>query len=628
EDPKLNVIIQKMLDTCEAEEASDNRFYQSYALINGILDRQERNAVVSPWRLVVPQQLRQRVFQLIHDSITGGRYVVLKTYAELKKRYWWKRMFSDTKRYIAGCPVCQVFKQPNAPIKGHMVNKDTPNRVFQRIAIDYIEKRQPTKRGNRYALVMIDQTSRYVVAAPSRKARAVDTIRLVEENLFAEWGIPRQIICDNGSHFKNKNFQNFCEEHGIQLIFTTPYHPQSNGMVENANKVIKEYIHKFQLINRNNWDENLKNACYARNTKVNETTGYTPFFLAKGWDPFVVADNVFPVIYPDDDDSPSVIAEKREKAVLHAQKMTQEAQKRRKNKYDSKRSPADYQVGDYVWMIDHTSQPGQPRLLGPYKIIKQTDEKTFILERRFRAKKSKTAKCVAEQLVPFVPPMFEDPFSRERFNDEIDKQLKQREEDLPPLQQLKFDSDYFKALLGERMQEIISLCPVENDDDRSEGPKNTSSLSSAHGNVDTTNQPQQQQPSKDHNKQPGCLYSGLSPFMYNAYPDATPIQIVSTDKFHGQKKDVNRTQHHQDHSTLDSVSTFEDPRDKADPSFIPRKVDEIPRDGPAARTRAKINQQQQQQQLIHPVNSVDKSVRSRGQFHKSSVNLFMNLPHL
>ena len=134
---------------------------------------------------------------------------------------------------------CQHHRPPYTLVPGFMVNKPAPERIFSRVALDYIERRPPTKAGNQFALVMIDQTSRYVIAAPTPTQRADDTIRLVEEYLLAEWGTPSEFVCDNGTHFRNKKFHKFCHDLGIKVIHTAAHHPQSNGMVENANNTIK-----------------------------------------------------------------------------------------------------------------------------------------------------------------------------------------------------------------------------------------------------------------------------------------------------------------------------------------------------------------------------------------------------
>ena len=619
QDGFIDKIVKKMLQETVPEEGTGNRFWKNYAYINRILYYQDSEAVTNPYRLVVPVSLQRQVFQLMHDSVTGGHFGVLKTYAEMKRRYWWPGMYSDTKRYIGGCIPCQQYRPPNAKVPGEMANKMAPDRVFERVAIDYIQKTAQTKSGNQYALVMVDQTSRYVIAAASKTARADDTIRLVQDHLFSEWGIPAEIVCDNGTHFTAKKFQKFCEDHGINLVFTTAFRPQSNGMVEQANKVLKDYIHKYCHLNKDDWDLHLRNACFARNTKVNETTGYTPYYLAKGWNPRVVADNLFPVIIPDDNDSPEELEAKRERAVLHAQKATELAQKRRKAKYDEQHPSPGYQVGDLVWRLDPTRKPGEPRLKGPYRIIKQTDTKTFEVERLFHGKEQLRTTCVAEQLVPYVPPMFDDPYAQQRLRDHIEEE-KEELQKLPP-QIINHDSDYFKAIIGETFIDISSIQRSQDEEEDSDGPEIASESEPGHPGANSSTRVCEQVVVQDQGVSGTQLgrenNSNSSPMP--PVPEAQPTMTTTATSRHVQqvnncekvvipisavptKPQVEQQRGGVD--TLSSISSHEDPRDARDSDYEPDEEEDefviILEEGPAMGTRSRTAQQQQQKSVVNP----------------------------
>ena len=55
------------------------------------------------------------------------------------------------------------------------------------------------------------------------------------KSIVCRFGIPNHIIADNGTQFKSKLFQEYCEDIGIQLCFASVAHPRSNGQVERAN---------------------------------------------------------------------------------------------------------------------------------------------------------------------------------------------------------------------------------------------------------------------------------------------------------------------------------------------------------------------------------------------------------
>lgn len=54
------------------------------------------------------------------------------------------------------------------------------------------------------------------------------------------------IQSDNGSHFSNKGVKEWAKQEGIKWAFHTPYYPQCNGMVEQANELLKRYLKPHQ----------------------------------------------------------------------------------------------------------------------------------------------------------------------------------------------------------------------------------------------------------------------------------------------------------------------------------------------------------------------------------------------
>ena len=69
-------------------------------------------------------------------------------------------------------------------------------------------------------------------------------LKFLKENIFSRFGVPKAIISDRDSHFCNKPFENLMAKYGVKRKVPTPYHPQTSGQVELANKEIKTILMK------------------------------------------------------------------------------------------------------------------------------------------------------------------------------------------------------------------------------------------------------------------------------------------------------------------------------------------------------------------------------------------------
>ena len=62
----------------------------------------------------------------------------------------------------------------------------------------------------------------------------------VLRSLFASYGLPEQLVSDNGPQFTAELFQEFCKQNGVKHIRCSPYHLASNGLAERFVRTFKE----------------------------------------------------------------------------------------------------------------------------------------------------------------------------------------------------------------------------------------------------------------------------------------------------------------------------------------------------------------------------------------------------
>ena len=120
---------------------------------------------------------------------------------------------------------------------------------------------------------------------PITSSTALTAVNFIKSIIF-RFGVPHNIITDNGTNFTAAEFQNFCEELGIKINYASVVHPQSNGQVEKANGLVCGGIKKRILAPleqaAGNWVEELPAVLWSLRTTPNTATQYTPFFMVYG----------------------------------------------------------------------------------------------------------------------------------------------------------------------------------------------------------------------------------------------------------------------------------------------------------------------------------------------------------
>jgi hypothetical protein len=100
------------------------------------------------------------------------------------------------------------------------------------------------------------------------------------------FGVPHNIIADNGTNFTSKELKNYYESMGIKLNFTSAAHPQTNGQVKKSNGLICNDIKKRLLAplekEKHAWVDEIPSVLWSLRTTPNAATQETPFFLVHG----------------------------------------------------------------------------------------------------------------------------------------------------------------------------------------------------------------------------------------------------------------------------------------------------------------------------------------------------------
>ncbi|GJV52660.1 uncharacterized protein Tco_1448401 [Tanacetum coccineum] len=132
-----------------------------------------------------------------------------------------------------------------------------------------------------YILVAVDYVSKWAEAQalPTNDARVVITFL---KKLFCRFGMPKALISDRGTHFCNKIMEKTMKRYGVNHRFSTSYHPQTSGQVENTNRALKRILEKTVKDNPAIWSRKFDDALWAFRTAYKTPIGTTPYKLIYG----------------------------------------------------------------------------------------------------------------------------------------------------------------------------------------------------------------------------------------------------------------------------------------------------------------------------------------------------------
>ena len=324
---------------------------------------------VVTFQVIVPKKARRSILYACHDMKTSGHLGVTKTVSKIKQKFYWPGLQSDVRSYIAGCDACSKRKGPipskRAPMQ--IVRSGFP---MERIAIDILGELHETPRGNKYIVVIGDYFTKWTEALPIPNMEACTVAKVLVENVLCRFGIPQVIHSDQGRQFESNLFQEMCKLLGIHKTRTTPYHPQSDGMVERFNRTLAAMLSAYVSENHRDWDEQLPYVTMAYRSTEHETTGMSPNMLMFGREVSTPLDLVYelPNLSKPIPSNQWVweLRDRIERAHALVRQYTQQAMHRQKRTRDSRTSFETFKIGDQVFVHFPVKKVGTSAKLTPF----------------------------------------------------------------------------------------------------------------------------------------------------------------------------------------------------------------------------------------------------------------------
>ncbi|XP_071739859.1 uncharacterized protein [Rutidosis leptorrhynchoides] len=207
--------------------------------------------------------------------------------------------------------------------------------------------------------------------------------KFVWNDIVCRYGLPNEIVSDNGKQFADNHFRSWCEELNIKQTFNSVAHPQANGQAEVTNKEIVAGIKARLGLSQTKWVDEVPYVLWAHRTTPKRSTGETPFSLMYGTEAVIPAEIRVPterILAFDIENNSSILRENlnllEERRIMAAIRQADAKQKMAKY-YNKRVRYVQFKEGDLVLRDNEASRQEKqgklgPRWEGPYKITKMS----------------------------------------------------------------------------------------------------------------------------------------------------------------------------------------------------------------------------------------------------------------
>lgn len=320
----------------------------------------------------------------MHEGTLAGHFGILKTLSMLEQHFYWPRMLGTVGKHILRCETCKKAKLTFH--KGEYRPLPAADHPWMHVSINFIVALPRTARGKDAIMVVVDRFSKMAhFLACTKTSDAKHIARLYFEEIVRLHGIPLSIVSDRDSKFLSVFWTSLWNMLGTKLLFSTAYHPQTDGQTKVTNRTLGNILRTLVSKNIKSWDIHLSHAEFAYNRCPSLTTKYSPFECIYGINPITPTTLVH--LHLQDRGAWSAERQLAEAQRIHAQVHHNIVQANAKYKAKADRGFKEsrhFKVGDYVWVHlrkdrfpSQRSNKLKPKADGPFPIIAKAGDNAY-----------------------------------------------------------------------------------------------------------------------------------------------------------------------------------------------------------------------------------------------------------
>lgn len=151
---------------------------------------------------------------------------------------WWPDLDRQQEDWAKKCETCQAGKKQ--PSKAPLHLWAWPTLPWQRVHVDFAGQVM-----GKMLLIATDAHSKWPEVQVMSSTTTSKTIEVLRE-LFTRYGLPEQLVSDNGPQFVSDYFRSFLMSNEVKHSRSPLYHPATNGTAERLVQTVKQALKSGQ----------------------------------------------------------------------------------------------------------------------------------------------------------------------------------------------------------------------------------------------------------------------------------------------------------------------------------------------------------------------------------------------
>ena len=225
-------------------------------------------------KLWIPEEKKKDFIKNYHILLCHAGSKKLIKYIE--HNFDMHNLKSSVKDEIGKCEACQKRKTYTSKTK-ETINKISETEPFASVYIDICGPFNTTVHGRKYIIGIIDKKTKYIILECINNQNENTITNIVRNRWILKFGAPREIHVDRGKVFEGQYFKNLCESINSKIVYSSPYHHETNGQIERQFRTVRDCIHLSQKSsNTKDWASQIPDIEFMLNSTYQATINESP----------------------------------------------------------------------------------------------------------------------------------------------------------------------------------------------------------------------------------------------------------------------------------------------------------------------------------------------------------------